>query len=99
MVDAEWCHRIHQKKFVIRFTPTVQVVHLGGASSKDIQGTLMRDNFKGLTHFCRKHYPESVRLVVEIVRVGLTMRSILYTVLGNRALGTTYKTIAQEIQA
>lgn len=98
MVDAEWCHRIHQNGFVIGFTPTVEVLHLGGASSKGIQYKLISDNFKGLAHFCRKHYPESTGSVFSFVRNGLKVRSLLFSILGRKEMAETYKNIATEMK-
>jgi GT2 family glycosyltransferase len=99
MVDVEWCKRMNQKGLTIFFTPTIEVVHLGGASSKGLEISLMHDNFKGLMHYCRKHYPESTRAVAFVVRFGLKIRSWLYYWMGKKELAATYKTISAEVIA
>jgi N-acetylglucosaminyl-diphospho-decaprenol L-rhamnosyltransferase len=99
MVDVEWCHRIRENKLTICYTPNIQVVHLGGASSKDIQHNLLRDNFKGLTHFCRKHYLESLRMVIFFLRIGLKIRARFYSIIGKAALAKIYSDIASDLHA
>jgi N-acetylglucosaminyl-diphospho-decaprenol L-rhamnosyltransferase len=96
MVDAEWCHRIHQRGFRICFTPNIQVVHLGGASSKGLEYNLVKDNFKGLIHFCRIHYPGSLHLVLLFLKIGLTMRRYFYFLAGNKNLSGLYQSIVAE---
>jgi GT2 family glycosyltransferase len=99
MVDVEWCKRMSQKGLTIFFTPTIEVMHLGGASSKGMEHSLMSDNFKGLMHYCRKHYPRDARVVAVVIRFGLKIRSLLYRFIGKRELATTYKIISIEIVA
>ncbi len=98
MVDVEWCKRMSQKGFTILFTPTVEVVHLGGASSKGLEASLIGDNFKGLMHYCRKHYPKDVRLVAFVVKFGLKVRSLLYSVMGEKDLAKTYELASSDIK-
>ncbi len=99
MVDAEWCHRIHANGFVLGYTPTVPVIHLGGASSKNIQDKLLQDNFKGLAHFCKKHYPTQAKMVLTLVRAGLYLRSGFYRLIGKQNLSELYALIARDISA
>jgi GT2 family glycosyltransferase len=97
MVDVEWCQRMKDKGYVIHFTPTVEVIHLGGASSKGIQDSLTSDNFKGLMHFCQKHYPNEVGLIGGCLRMGLSLRGMFYALMGKRKLAMTYRQIAREV--
>lgn len=98
MVDVEWCKRMNQKGLTLLFTPTIEVVHLGGASSKGLEASLIGDNFKGLMHYCRKHYPKDVRLVASIVKFGLKIRSLLFTLKGDKNLAKTYQIASDEIK-
>ena len=43
--DCEWCHRIWKKGWRIRFDPSTEIVHLGGASS---DGTRVRNFTKNV---------------------------------------------------
>lgn len=99
MVDVEWCKRMKQKGLNICFTPAIEVMHLGGASSKESKNSLMSDNFKGLMHYCRKHYPKSTSIVALVVKFGLQVRSLIFYSLGKKELATTYRIIASEISA
>jgi GT2 family glycosyltransferase len=97
MVDVEWCQRMKKSGFTIHFTPTVQVLHIGGASSKGLEKHLLLDNFKGLMYFCRKHYPKSTKRVAFFVRLGLKLRTAFYTGAGMRDLARTYASVAREL--
>jgi len=97
MVDAEWCHRIHAQGMIIHFTPSVEVVHLGGASSKGLELKLIKDNFQGLLYFCRKHYPHSLASISWVLKVGLTLRSFLFKLIGKKELAATYSEIAASL--
>ena len=97
MVDVEWCHRIKKYNLVICFTPKIEVVHLGGSSSKGLENNLIRDNFRGLMHFCKKHYPHSVKNVSFYLRIGLKIRGFFYQLLGNQTLAEVYNKISKEI--
>lgn len=98
MVDVEWCKRMREKGLNIFFTPEIEVIHLGGASSKGMDESLMSDNFKGLMHYCRKHFPSDVRTVAIAVKFGLRIRSILYFLMGKRNLAATYGKISTEVK-
>lgn len=97
MVDVEWCYRMREKGFRIHFTPTIQVVHLGGASSKGLDNELLRDNFKGLLHFTRKHFPKNAPTVAFFVRLGLQIRAFFYSLLGKHELSHVYSSISRSI--
>jgi N-acetylglucosaminyl-diphospho-decaprenol L-rhamnosyltransferase len=99
VVDMEWCRRILNHGFRIHFTSAVQVIHLGGASSKGLEHNLISDNFKGLLYFTRKHYPESIKAVAFFVKQGLMIRSFFYTLTRKRDLAVVYSAISKEIKA
>lgn len=98
MVDVEWCYRMRQQGLKIRFTPTVQVLHLGGASSKGLEHELLADNYKGLMYFSQKHFPRSLNLVSSFVRTGVRLRSVFYYLLGASTLANAYLQIAADMQ-
>lgn len=53
--EADWCYRFHQAGWKVLYTPTAQIVHLGGASSAQIKGPMRLQLRGSMLLFIRKH--------------------------------------------
>lgn len=53
--EMDWCYRFRQAGWQIVFTPTAQIVHLGGASSAQLKGPMCLQLRASLLLFLRKH--------------------------------------------
>jgi GT2 family glycosyltransferase len=54
--DVDWCYRAKQKGWKIYFTPEAEVVHLGGASTKQVKNKAVVESHAALARFYEKHY-------------------------------------------
>jgi GT2 family glycosyltransferase len=99
MVDVEWFKRIYDKKLLLYYTPDIHVIHLGGASSKGIEISLIEDNFKGVMYYFKKHYPKKTRIVVFFLKQGLIIRSIFYFLAGKYKVALAYFTSSRILKA
>lgn len=80
MEDVEWCQRIKNNKLKICYSPEIDIVHLGGFSSKKLSNKeLLRRHIEGLKHFHSVHYPKTKKLVLWCIMVGMGLRGVLYT--------------------
>lgn len=82
MEEVEWCMRIKEAGFKVGYTPTISLVHVGGASSGgDISVPLFRE-MEGLLYVYKKHYPGLVWYLKLIIMLGCLMRIVAFTLLG-----------------
>jgi GT2 family glycosyltransferase len=80
MEDVEWCQRIKNNELRIQYSPTIDVVHLGGFSSKKFpSATLLRRHIEGMAHFHSVHYPKTVHAVMGCVMTGMFLRAVFYS--------------------
>lgn len=54
--DVDWCYRARQRGWRIRFTPRVDVLHHGGASTSQVRRDMIRESGRSLERFYQKHY-------------------------------------------
>lgn len=54
--DVDWCYRIHQAGWKIMFVPSVVITHHGGASTRQVRLSAIRESHRALEQFYRKHY-------------------------------------------
>jgi len=54
--DVDWCYRAKQAGWKIYFTCSAEVVHHGGASTRQIKKQMIHESHKSLIDFYRKHY-------------------------------------------
>jgi GT2 family glycosyltransferase len=73
--DVDWCYRIQQAGWRIYFVPEVQILHYGGASTRQVRLSAIRESHRALEAFYRKHYrrrlnPLLYALCVGAIRLG-----------------------------
>lgn len=87
MEEVEWCKRINKSGFKVWFVPSVEVIHLHGASSKfDLQSSFLNE-LKGIKYYLNKHYKHLYLFVKLFLMIGLILRIIAFSILrkNNRA--------------
>lgn len=67
--EADLCYRMRQAGWRVCFAPAASVTHIGGGSSKGLQGRgrpaeLTVQLYAGLAHFYRQHYSPAARLAL-----------------------------------
>lgn len=87
--DVDWCYRIKQAGWRIYFVPEVQIIHHGGASTKQVRLHAIRESHRGLEQFYRKHYrgrinPVLYGLCIFAIRWGMYVRLLYARLRGAR---------------
>jgi GT2 family glycosyltransferase len=87
--DVDWCYRIKQAGWRIYFVPEVQILHYGGASTRQVRLSAIRESHRALEAFYRKHYrgrlnPLLYALCVGAIRLGGWIRVLLARLQGAR---------------
>lgn len=87
--DVDWCYRIVQAGWRIYFVPEVQILHHGGASTRQVRLSAIRESHRALEVFYRKHYrgrvnPLLYALCVGAIRVGGWVRVLAARLRGAR---------------
>jgi len=77
--DVDWCYRAKQAGWNVYFTPAAEVVHHGGASTKQVRREMRRESHRSLARFYYKHYrrrlfPPLYWLIMAAIRVSGAFR-------------------------
>lgn len=54
--EVDWLYRAKQSGWHVYFTPDAEIVHHGGASTRQVKPAMIRESHKSLANFYRKHY-------------------------------------------
>lgn len=82
MEDVEWCKRIYDNHFTIRYVPQIDIVHLGGFSARKLPTReLVMRHIEGMRYFHKVHYPKTLKLVTLCLVVGMGIRALFYTLI------------------
>jgi GT2 family glycosyltransferase len=74
--DLDWCYRIKQAGWKVCYVPDVQIVHLGGQSSRRLSGRCIVLFYRAMVIFYRKHYaPRHTFAVNSIVYAGIWLKA------------------------
>ncbi len=85
--DVDLCFRIKQAGWEILYEPRVRVVHVGGASTRQVRAKAILASHEGLCRFYAKHYrgrifwPAYAAIVISILLTG-RLRALLATLRG-----------------
>ncbi|MCS7066857.1 MAG: glycosyltransferase family 2 protein, partial [Fimbriimonadales bacterium] len=69
--DVDWCYRIWQAGWQIWFVPEVEILHHGGASTRQVRPAAIRESHRALEQFYRKHYRSRLPLPLYAPIIGL----------------------------
>jgi len=82
--DVDWCLRIWQSGWRVRFTPAASIIHLKGHSSQAILSRMLIEDQRSTYRFVRKHFGKAnvwgFRLIASL---GVILRSFFW---GGRAI-------------
>lgn len=78
--ETDWCYRMKQAGWQVRFTDRAEIIHYGGASSKQHSGWILHQLWGAKLQFIRKHRSTGY-YVLCCAALGLrfTVRMILFT--------------------
>lgn len=96
--DVEFCLRAQKAGFRVGWTDTAEIIHLGGASSKDPKFNQWVGEFKGLTYIYRKYYGILTALVLKIfIYIFIILRALGFLILGRPEFTKTYAKVLIKI--
>ena len=58
--EVDWLYRAKQKGWNAYFTPSTEIVHFGGASTRQVKPEMMRESHRSLARFYNKHYKSRI---------------------------------------
>lgn len=90
MEEVEWCKRISDCGFKIWYVPSIEVVHLHGASTNFDLAPSFLNELKGIKYFSLKHYNSFYLLVRLFLTAGLILRVIAFSLLGKTKRARIY---------
>lgn len=98
--EVELCKRINDFGFKVWYSPSFEVTHLDKSSSKSDPEKLRRiakNEILGVIYYLRKHYPNTIFLILLFIKLGLLLRVIAFFVLHNKNRMMTYQEALKEI--
>lgn len=54
--EVDWCYRARQRGWKVYFTPDAEVVHHGGAGTRQVKPEMVRESHRAMRKFYAKHY-------------------------------------------
>lgn len=60
--EVDWCYRAKLAGWRTYFTPSAEIVHYGGASTRQVRRQMRRESHRSLARFYRKHYRGRISL-------------------------------------
>jgi GT2 family glycosyltransferase len=76
--DLDWCYRIKQAGWKVCYVPGVQIVHLGGQSSRRLPRKCIVLFYRAMAVFYRKHYARQHTFVVNwFVCAGIWLKACI----------------------
>jgi GT2 family glycosyltransferase len=74
--DLDWCYRIKQAGWKVCYVPHVEIVHLGGQSSRRLSCKCIVLFYRAMVIFYRKHYARQHNFIVNsIVYAGIWLKA------------------------
>ena len=79
--EADLCYRLEKMGWQVYFAPVTEIVHVGGASTRQRASDMQVQLYSGLVHFYRRHYSRKARaalgVLIEAVALGRWIRDWL----------------------
>lgn len=93
MEEVDWCKRIKDAGFHIWYASNFEITHLDKTSSKSDPEKFRKIAQKevlGVIYFLKKYYPNQIYWVVPLIKIGLYLRVLAFSVLRNEMRKTGY---------
>jgi GT2 family glycosyltransferase len=100
MEEVEWCRRAGQAGFHIWYTPHFSIIHVDKASAFGLPEELIKIFYReimGLMYLLKKCYPSQMWWIKISTQIGITIRLIAFTVLGNNMRRDAYLKILKNL--
>jgi GT2 family glycosyltransferase len=95
--EMEWMYRMKKKGFKIWYVPVGEVVHLGGASTKNL-GKMFASELKGYLYWYKKHNSRLEAAILPMVLIlGGIYKALIWWILGNGNQAKANWTAAVEV--
>ena len=75
--DTDYCTRIRQAGYRIRYWPGAQITHLGGQSWKQEKVETFANSHVAALQYMTKHFPDSAENVRRVHRIGMSLKIAL----------------------
>ncbi len=96
--DVDFCYKANKSGFKIMINPDVEIVHIGGASSKDPHFNQWKGEMLGLIKFYKLNFSFLTRIILKVlVYLAVFLRIIAFAVLGKGSTVRTYQKIIYQI--
>lgn len=90
MEEVEWCKRIKDLGFKIWYVPSVEAVHLHGASTNfDLSASFLNE-LKGIKYYLKKYYPSYCLPTKFFLILGLILRIVAFSILKRKERARIY---------
>ncbi|MBI2196713.1 glycosyltransferase family 2 protein [Candidatus Daviesbacteria bacterium] len=88
--EVEWCKRIADKGFKAWYVPTIEVVHLHGASTNFDLSPSFLNELRGIRYYILKHMKSFYLLLKVVLILGLILRVVAFSLLGKTKRARVY---------
>jgi hypothetical protein len=100
MEEVEWCKRVWEKGYKIWYTPKFWITHVDKASAfgdPTELAKIFRKEILGLAYYLRKHYANDVWWLLPIIKIGVFVRFIVFSLMGNKMRQEAYLRTLKEL--
>lgn len=73
--DVDWCKRAGDAGYTLLFWPGARIVHLGGASWKQVPVVTFANSHVSALDYFAKHHPEALGTVRALSRLGMALKA------------------------
>ncbi len=74
--ETDLCYRLWRAGWEVHFAPVTEIVHLGGASTRQYAAAMRLQFYRSMGHFYARHYPPSkLRALERILRTKAVVRA------------------------
>ena len=100
MEEVEWCRRVQKSGYKIFYSPKFSIIHLDKTSAfgnpKKL-ANIFRREILGIVYYLRRHYPKEVYWLVPVIKIGVLIRFLGFTILGNSLRRKAYWQALKEL--
>jgi GT2 family glycosyltransferase len=101
MEEVEWCRRAKEAGYNIWYTPGFSITHVDKASAKGDPAELAkiyRREILGFVYYLRKNYHNQIFWLLPAVKVGIFIRWLTFSLLGNKMRQDAYAQTLRELK-
>lgn len=90
MDEVDLCKRIENAGYKVYFTPSIKVVHIHRASSKDNPESAFTKEIIGVNYYLKKYYSNYYFLIKQFLILGSILRILAFSLLGKTKIARAY---------